>query len=65
MGLGSFGISGLSGSDAWPAAVEADVSASEKSRLKAGCSQDWLPHKSEEICTNTKLLRGEGGVSLS
>jgi hypothetical protein len=26
-------------------AAETDSARNEKSRLKAGCSQDWLPHK--------------------
>ena len=61
MGLGSFGISAFWGGR--PALmVEIDESGSEESRLKAGCSQDWLPHISS---TDTKLLCGGRGVRVS
>jgi hypothetical protein len=65
MGLGSFGVSRLGMRDGRPLAAETDLPASRESRLKAGCSQDWLLHKSECISTNTNLLRGLEGVSLS
>jgi hypothetical protein len=29
-------------------AAETGISRDEESRLKAGCSQDWLPHKSQK-----------------
>jgi len=65
MGLGSFGKSRLGESERRSLRVEADESVRGRSRLKAGCSQDWLPHKNREICTDTKLLRRERRVSLS
>jgi hypothetical protein len=32
-------------------AAETDLSQGEVSRLKAGCSQDWLPHKARVCAT--------------
>ena len=37
-------------------AAETDESRDEESRLKAGCSQDWLPHKARGFLES---LRGE------
>jgi hypothetical protein len=49
MGLGSFGITPFCMGDGLWLVVETDESESEESRLKAGCSQDWPPHISEDI----------------
>jgi hypothetical protein len=65
MGLGSFGTPRTGESGRRLPAAQTDEPANERSRLKAGCSQDWLPHKSESISTNTKLLRLVTGNSLS
>jgi len=34
-------------------AAETNVTRGEERRLKAGCSQDWLPHKSSIAATKT------------
>ena len=34
-------------------AAETDAARGEERRLKAGCSQDWLPHKSSIAATKT------------
>jgi len=64
MGLGSFGIPSVGGSGRRPLVGETDESVGEKSWLKFGCTQDWLPHK-DDVVTNTRLLHGElvSGVS--
>jgi PadR family transcriptional regulator PadR len=41
-------------------AAESDVTRGEESRLKAGCSQDWLPHNKQTPCQT----RGVSGILL-
>jgi len=42
-------------------AAETYVSRGEESRLKAGCSQDWLPH----IAASRKRRRGLSGITIA
>jgi len=38
-------------------AAETDESRDEESRLKAGCSQDWLPHKARGFLESVNAAR--------
>jgi hypothetical protein len=60
MGLGSFGISAFWG-ERLALMVKIDESDSEESRLKAGCSRDWLPHISDMLILSYYAGEGELG----